>query len=279
MTVISAVITRYCTIHVSDSLITRRADDGTMVPVDPDPRTWHETKIVRVPEFRGAMTYWGLSYPNHLHPEAGSTIEFMKRMARDAHKYASAESFANGLRDTLNQELAAMQFERPADKGVGLHFTAYERVDGYWIPELFQINNYTDTSYQTLSPDGVHVTRETFHGVVQTETTPEHGLPQYRLQVHRHLQDGEILTFNQGDPRLFNPAANAVFEMIRTLYATKRLEDLDDAHRMCMLARTPVEQVSSIQRALCKTGSITVGGKTHDLAVTSGGVYYSTSGD
>ena len=103
MTVISAVITRYCTVHVSDSLITRRLDDGTLMPVDPEPRNWQETKIVRVPEFRGAMAYWGLSYPDLTHPEIGSTIRFMRQMAKDAKRYASPESFAEGLRDGLNQ--------------------------------------------------------------------------------------------------------------------------------------------------------------------------------
>jgi hypothetical protein len=54
VTVISTVITRYCTVHASDSLITKLQPDGSAIPIE-----WEQSKIILVRPWRGAMSYWG----------------------------------------------------------------------------------------------------------------------------------------------------------------------------------------------------------------------------
>jgi hypothetical protein len=51
------------------------------------------------------------------------------------------------------------------ERGLGLHFTAYEHIDGYWIPELFQLRNWTDESYSQVRTSGFEVRRESFGSV------------------------------------------------------------------------------------------------------------------
>ena len=53
MTVISTIITRHCTVHSSDSLISE-IRNGSFLPIE-----WEKAKILPVPKYRGAMSYWG----------------------------------------------------------------------------------------------------------------------------------------------------------------------------------------------------------------------------
>ena len=155
MTVISTLITKHFTVHASDSMISRPGSNGTRAVLE-----WEQTKIVRVPHFRGAMSYWGLATRD---PFGWSTLKWLQAKAQSARHFPSAEAFAVDLAASLHREITSMRITPPTEAGIGIHLTAHEFVDDYWIPELFQISNWTDPSYRTLRPVGVGVTRETYH--------------------------------------------------------------------------------------------------------------------
>ena len=147
MTVISTIITRHYTAHASDSLVTTTGPDGARSVVEEQ-----QSKLVRVPGMRGVMGYWGLAR----HGSDWNTLEWLRGQATRAQESSSASEFA----DALNCVLSNRRFAKPADAGLGIHFTAYERVDDRWVPELFLVSNWTDTSYMAVQPQGFRATRE-----------------------------------------------------------------------------------------------------------------------
>lgn len=173
-----------------------------------------------------------------------------------------------------------MTFAKPVQAGIGIHFTAYEYIDGYWIPELFLVSNWADPSYQSLRPGGVGVSRETYHTIADVAPKQEHRQVQFRLQVHRHLhQRSGMLIYNNGDPVMFNSAANAVPGMFKALARRGKLIEPGKIETYLAMARRPIEVVAKAQLNFCREGARVVGGRPHDLAITPNGEYLSTTGD
>jgi hypothetical protein len=272
MTVISAVITRHCTVHASDSMITIARGDGTYKTQE-----WERSKIVPVPRWRGAMSYWGLAgHP----PSNWATVDWLQEQVKKGGDEDSPEQFARKLTDQLREAIGTMPFDKPLDKGIGIHLTAYEDIEGHWIPELFLISNWANTRYNSLRPGGIGLSRETYHTVARVPPDPDHREPEYRLQVYRHLHTrGGILIYNNGDPRMFNPAAGAILNSIGQLAARGKLKNPRSVETYLDMARRPIEIVAAAQRDFCREGTRVVGGKPHDLAVTPQGEYYSNTGD
>ena len=272
MTVISTVLTRYCAAHASDSLITELHKDGSYKP-----KEWERSKIVAVRHWRGAMAYWGLAKYDAY---SWSTFDWLQEQAKNADQYSSAEEFAQGLTEKLNEAISKMHFVKPVDSGIGIHLTVYEYIENYWIPELFLLSNFTDTSYRFVHPDGVHLSRETYHTIAKVPPRPEHREAQYRLKVHERLhQPGGMLIYNNGDPIMFNAAAYAILGMFRALARRGKLARPERVETYLAIARRPIEVVSKAQLDFCQKGTRVIGGRPHDLAVTPGGVYSSTTGD
>ena len=271
MTVISNIITRHCTVHSSDSLISE-FKEGDFVPIE-----WEKTKIISVSKYRGAMSYWGLAKSDDY---GWSTHDWLVKQSQDANSFSSAEDFAQNISDKLNNELSKMRFPEPYHHGIGIHFTAYERVDDYQIPELFLISNWADTNYTTLRGDGISASRETFHTLSGHPSIPEHRNKNYRLVVHKYLTDNNgMLVYNNGDPTLFNPISHSFQQSFRTLYKRKKLKNDSEIATYMALARRPIEIISKAQSDFCREGQRLVGGKPHDLAITPDGLYESTTGD
>jgi hypothetical protein len=273
MTVIAAVITRYCTAQASDSLITKLQQDGTRVP-----KEWERTKIVAVPHWRGVMAYWGLAVYDAYQ---WSTLDWLQERAQETNQYTSSEDFARAMTEMLNEAISKMTFHRSLDAGIGIHFTAYEYINNYWIPELFLLSNFEDPSYRSLHSDGVHLSRETYHHIDRNVRgpQPEHRETTYRLKVHKHLQAGGMLIYNNGDPLLFNPAASAIFAIIQELVRRGKLGNPASTATYRAIVRRPIEIVSRMQLDFARQETRTIGGKPHDLAVTPNGEYSSDSGD
>jgi hypothetical protein len=140
MTVVALIITMHCTAHASDSLIAVRQEDGTLKV-----KETQKTKLIPVRPWRGAMAYWGLA---KLGPNMW-TLDWLRQQASLAREQDPPEIFAELLAQKLTHAvntLTRQSFVRPENTGLGIHFTAYERVRDYWIPELFQIQNWTDES-------------------------------------------------------------------------------------------------------------------------------------
>lgn len=203
----------------------------------------------------------------------------IRRWAETACNFVSAEDFARSLASELNVEISRMSFSNQRHSGIGIHFAAYERVEGYWIPELFLISNWTDPSYRCVCADGVGVSRETYHTLTEQSPRPEHRQPQCRIAVHQHLLRGGWLIYNNGDPAMFNPTARALFQILEVLSNRGLLANQDAVETYLAIARRPIEIVAKAQSDFCGRGFRIVGGKPHDLGITPNGLYSSTTGD
>lgn len=272
MTAVSTVITSSFTVHASDSFITTPVGQGQFQILESQ-----QTKIVRVPAFRGAISYWGCATL----PADGSrwnTLRWLRTQAQTAAQERTAAAFAESLGHRLTLAMRASPFAAPL--GLGMHFTAYELIDGYSIPEFFHIRNWTDATYTTLRPEGFRVTRETY-GVLKGvhERPPTDGAPEARREVHAALHDGRIIyIFNNGDPVLFNAAAGSILNIIGEVQRRGHIRASDAATHRAM-ARRPIQIISELLSSFAKKESRVIGGKPHDLAISPDGSYSSDSGD
>jgi hypothetical protein len=245
--------------------------DGTRVVLE------HQaSKLVRVPAWRGAMAYWGLATLGNW-----NTKHWLETQATHAGSHGSAEDYALALAGNLNRELGRLAFSRPLESGLGIHFTAYEYVDGYWIPELFVVTNWNDPTYSAVRPGGFYVTRETY-GTLQNlqDRSLEHREPVSRRVVHAALHQNQVMfRFNNGDPALFNPVGDSVFNTFSKLYGRGHVRDSASALTHLSLVRRPVDVVIKLLADLAEPTSRVIGGKSHDLAISPGGDYESTTGD
>lgn len=270
MTVITTILARYCTVHATDSLITR-LEDGRRVPIEVK-----RSKIVAVPQWRGAMSYWGFaSYEGY----KWSTVDWLAQKVMDDHSSRSAEEFANKIAEGLNENLSKMKFERPTDAGIGIHFSVYELIDGRWVPELILISNWADETYTSLRTTGVGASPQTYSSLKSMDYKPEHGDIPDRLYVQEFLSAGQFLVYNNGDPQLFNSAANGIFRMINVMESRKNLKAFNQVETYLNLVLRPIEVVSKVQHDFCKEGTRIVGGRLHNMAITPSGEYHSTTGD
>jgi len=96
MTIIATLITRRATVHASDSLLT--ISRNGMV----DAINWEQTKIIGVPAWRGAMSYWGLAEVRDQNDVVlWSVFGWLRDQAGSASTFDSAEAFAAHLANTL----------------------------------------------------------------------------------------------------------------------------------------------------------------------------------
>jgi hypothetical protein len=284
MTVITTVISKYCTAHASDSLITKEKEsgDGKREVVEQE-----KSKIVCMRPWRGAMTCWGLA-------KIGNqwTADWLKERAMQANQVADPEEFAVSVRDQLNSALSRMRFRKPLDAGIGIHFTVYEYIDGYRIPELFQITNFRDPPvgsayrYQELYQEGVKVRREAYEAYAinnkEEQDKPSrsrHGLPEYRHELRKYLNEGGILVFNNGDTVMFNAAISGILNMFEATRARGVLDLPEEPATFRKIALWPIDQVCKVQENFVKEGYRLVGGKRHNISITPDGEYDSDTGD
>ncbi len=268
MTVISTFITSHCVVHASDSLITTETSKGKYEVCETK-----RSKVIAIPHFRGAMSYWGLAkYGNWV------MVDWLQDQANKATAFESAEEYASSVAIELNKAIKSMRFSNPMYSGIGIHLTVYEYKANYWIPELFLISNYTSTSYTAIHPE-IHISRETYHTISGEAPSRKHSDEACRLKVHQHLQEGKWFFYNNGDPIMFNNAANAILSSINDLAQRGLLLENIDVGICQAIARRPIELISKIQADFCRENARLVGGKPHSFAITPGGEYFSETGD
>ena len=180
MSVVSAVISKVGTAHASDSFITERKADGTY-----HVRESKQSKIAQVPRFRGAMAYWGLAQYD---APRWSTRKWLADRAQQARKVCRPGTVRQGSRKRPDRRTPELKLTGSTG-GIGIHFTAYECINGYWIPELFLISNWADTSYRATLPGGMVVSTKpstAFPGRRHTQATAIGISP-----AGPHLHDGQ----------------------------------------------------------------------------------------
>ena len=223
MTVISTIITRYCTAHASDSFLTKPLADGKREVVEDQ-----QSKLVQVPTWRGVMGYRGLACLE----DGWNTFDWLREPAQRASQFASPEAFVDDLAAALCAELSRRRFARPLESGLGIHFTAYEDMEGYRVPELFVLSRWTDESYQGVLPDyKSRVTRETYatwKGLKPPEgRSPEFGQPKYRLEVHKALLDQPLMFLFTTVPRPIQPDREQHPRLIRRAFPPRAAQGSD----------------------------------------------------
>jgi hypothetical protein len=271
MTVIATVITSQFTAHASDSFITERLGGGRYKRQNDKDQT---TKIVRAEAFKGAIVYWGLA--NH---GDWNTLKWLQNLVKN-NRLKSAQDFAAVIAGNLTMELRRLRFRRRLDSGIGMHFTAYENVEGYKIPELFVITNFEDTRYAAVIPE-FRITRETHAWLIRKAgggPLVEDGEPNRRLAVRDALQR-EACVFNNGNPGYFNIVQESVSKMLLALRTTGQLRDVNDWRVHAAFARLPVKIVSDLVQGFAHNEKRIIGGRPHDLVITPDGHMESTTGD
>lgn len=266
MTAISALISKNWLAVASDSLLTEFYPDKNLITHS----EFRKSKIVPIRKFKAAAAYWGLAKIGNWR-----TYDFLKEQASNSHSFESFEGFANNLKDRLNEKLNEFTFSNPAHKGIGIHLVGFEVVDRQNVPELFLISNYLDTSYTTIGD--LAISRNlygTLPGNLRRENLTLH---EQREIIIRFLDNNGLFIFNNGDPALFNPAANAIHEMFRL--AMERGVVKNNNRTTIKLASKPIEMIKEMQRDFFKKEYIRVGGKIHHLLITDRGDFISNTGD
>jgi hypothetical protein len=88
-----------------------------------------------------------------------------------------------------------------------------------------------------------------------------------------------MFRYNNGDPALFNPVADALMDAFFVLMQRGELNDPSKEKAHCALVRRPIEVVSRLLADFSKKGTRLIGGKPHDLCVLPTGDYWSSTGD
>lgn len=270
MTVVSCIIASGCTTHASDSLLTRTKADGETEELE-----WEDPKLVRVEQFGGVIGFYGFA---GMTPER-STLRWLRGQVSKASECKNAQEFAARLARKCEEWLRAEGAPRDRRGGIGMHFTAYEWWDGYWVPELFHVRNWADPHYASVKPEGVVWTRDTYGIIVGADEETRDASAAGRARVREHLVNGGYFRFNNGDPEMYNGIANAVHDggvLVFRRVAGERAT-LQPAHWASLCLR-PVEIVADLQRDFAGAGRRRVGGRPHDVTVTPPREFVSRSG-
>lgn len=259
MTAISTLLSARTIACATDSFLTE-ADTGKIIEA-------RRPKLISVNALKLVISYWGLARTS----SGFDTFEYLRRFSSDHRAAATAQKFCEELCRDLSNKVAAMRLQPPTN-GLGVHIAAFEKIDSVFVPELFLCSNFTDTSYSITVPR-FSLSRESF----KDASFPNPDTPMARAEYHRRLVSGQVSFFNNGDPQLFNPVANAIFEMSMTIRHRHIAKTGSDAsfyrHWVC----EPIRCIADLQKRLCKPGKRIVGGIVHHVLLhQSGNVECST---
>lgn len=279
MTLISAIISIKGTAVSSDSVITVKNQSN---PDSVEQVEWEKPKLLRLDKFKGSISFWGGAVAEVKYTTQGAAkkrelswtlydwlVEKTKNISED-----TLEAYVSRLTEELIYEYKKRNW---SNYGLGVHITGYEYINDTYIPELFLISNYTDTSYTELKE--LSYSRETFHTITNTSAAENHREADYRKSVHEYLLAGGLIIYNNGDPALFNPVFQGIWSSYQDSKKKDRVKDIFTLDDLISLVRRPIEVVAKFQSDFFKPDKILIGGKIHDLAVWRDGNYVSTSGD
>jgi len=124
MTVVTTLMSSTCTVHASDSLLTTLTPGGETSNSSSgcDERSSREV-------FPGAIAYYGLAGRQN----GWQTLAWLRTQASEAGRHGSVQEVGS-----TGHSLQANSFGSawPAALGIGLHFSAYERVTTTGFPNF-----------------------------------------------------------------------------------------------------------------------------------------------
>ncbi|MDD4058907.1 MAG: hypothetical protein PHO95_08445 [Bacteroidales bacterium] len=266
MTAISALITKNWIAAASDSLLTEfYPNTNTIKHIE-----FKKSKIVPIRKFKAAAAYWGLAKINNW-----NIYDFLKSLAAKADRFETFEGFANNLKDELKLKLDSIPFSNSNYKGIGIHLLGYEEINNQSVPELFLICNYTSPTYSEVSE--LSISRNLYKTLPGELRKTGDTLEGQRIKIVNFLNNGGTLIFNNGDPELFNPAANAIHNMFNVAMSRDVL--IDDYKKYMKLTSRPIEVIKNMQKDFFKKDFVRVGGKIHHLLITNQGNFFSDTDD
>lgn len=266
MTAISAFITKDWIASASDSLVIEfHPQKNEISQIE-----FKKSKIVPIRKFKAAAAFWGLAKI-----EKWNTYDFLLAQAAMADSFSSFEDFANNLKTQLENKINSISITNPSHKGIGIHLAGYESINNQNVPELFLISNYTGLSYSHVGE--LAISRRLFDTLPDELKIDATSIEEKQNRIMAFLNDGKAFIFNNGDPFLFTPAANAIhaiFDVARTRNVLKIGEKT-----LAKFVSSPIEIIKTIQKGLFEKKYIRVGGKIHNLLITQRGDFISSTGD
>jgi hypothetical protein len=205
MTVISAIIEAGYCVHATDSLLSIEDESGNRVASSESGRA----KAILFSKLRGCASFWG-----SVTAQKGFGMVDLRTILIDRAKALSSYSGSINLDDYMNElsdEMnARFKDTRIQNRGVGIHFSAFEAVEGIGdVPELFLITNFRGD--YSAAPEFA-AQRQTFF-TLSSETDyafEKHHLAEYRIKVANELRSGSGFHYCNGQPELFGEALPSV---------------------------------------------------------------------
>ncbi len=264
MTVISALITKDFIVAASDSLLTE-IDRVRHVTRKVE---FRRSKIVLLRRYRACASFWGLAkYGNW------RLYEFIEQKMHEAPPEYDFQRFADFLCEQLRHKLNSFHFANIIDKGLGIHLVGYELVNREYIPELFLISNYSNTKYSEIRD--LKVSRNLYETMPSYLKDMHDNNQEKQLKVNHYLKSGGYFIFNNGDPLMFNPAANTLLNLYQIALRGGKLNVEPDNRIAMKLVSSPIEFLKTFQQKFYKSESILIGGKIHRLLISNRGDFFS----
>lgn len=264
MTAIATIISRYCSAHASDSLITSTKNHENSA---------QDLKIIPVRRWRGAMSFWGTAKTGN----DWTIQDFLGEQVKLAENCSAPQDFADMVSEALNRIPAII------NDGIGIHFTAYENHGDRTVPELFQITNLElmrDSTYRIHR--GVTFRRETYAQIEVSSdriSREHHGKIEYRMRVMQYLEEGGVFFFNNGSTKWVNLALTGILQAFDVAAKEGKLRPIKDTIDHRKLISWPVEQVIKLQNDFFLKHAQLVGGQLHNLSISPEGNYESDTDD
>lgn len=278
MTVISALISKVGIAVATDSMLTTVDKNGSNYYLE-----WEQPKLIPIPKLRACISYWGFAGTLKQIPKKDEdikwiwqTYEWLKEQCLNP-PFDNLNDFTIDLTEKLKREISKMTFAKPTDKGIGIHIAGFENIEGYWIPELFLISNYSNPNYQEIKELGY--SRNTYHSIAKVPPSAEHGKKEFRLQVKQHLDNGGLITYNNGDPIMFNLVSGVFYDAFKIAQQRNVMKRINNVQETIPIVKRPIEIISGIQRDFYLSDKKIVGGKIHDITIANSGLISSLSGD
>ncbi|MBU0613720.1 hypothetical protein KJ766_00325 [Patescibacteria group bacterium] len=244
MTVISAMFSKLGIAVATDSMLSAIDENGDLTCIE-----WQQSKIVVVPKLKACISYWGFAGALKGLPKKNKPVEWIWRTYEWLQKESSnpkffqLEDFSKNILEKLDKQLQNIHLARPEQKGIGLHIAGLEKIDGYVIPELFLVSNYSDPSYQNIKELGL--SRNTYHTIFNVPPATDHSKKEYRFAVKDSLRDGRIITYNNGDPILFNLISSVIHSSFEIASKKKILRNLNTVEETVPIVKRPIEIISN----------------------------------
>ncbi|PZM78705.1 MAG: hypothetical protein DKT66_23525 [Candidatus Melainabacteria bacterium] len=268
MTVNVVYLTQYGTVHATDSLIVNR----NMVRVV---ETSDKPKIVAMPNFKGAACWFGFAGFTDNGQEWAAT-NWLKQ-EYETHKDKTPTEFGDILAIQLNGILERNTGPMSLPRGMGIHLTFYETIQGKQVPELLWITNNNGITglggYTQAAGPAFTSQRQTFHNISGQTNFENHGSDNCRIVVSDYLTLIGPIPYQNGDNVLVNLPLDIAEALIQTFLLRRDLVSTDHLRVFGKRALFRVEFAALAQKCFAAPNKVKVGAPCFNLMITPDGGY------